>query len=641
MHGYPTLLREIVTPNLPTFAKACLQILKPPVSSKIVKVPYSLIEAVFEAISTLLPLYPTTLREISAKIKAEARPYLAPTGYEAAIIPTSLQESSRRLVVRLHMTATKSGDAADWAKHIDMLIKEFHMTADQLFRPVHENWESASGYRRGPANFDAEPRGGGDQPESLPPWTGTQAGSERMIGLLHFIGDCLRCHTRSAVAIPISSIVDAIARISSIMPPSPEGAKMGSNQTNPAVGREEKDDFWAVFPDIQLAALRLYLVLIQRLGRNFLPVTQEALDQTLRIFESSYRLPEIRAIAFMVIKELIGLCGPTMEKLTVEGLSLVIKSCCRDLLGAAGHLKRPKQQTSAQNGSKPKTVTQNADAFLSTKTDEETILVSLSEEHLEAAEALLATFFSSLPQQHLASPLRIRMLKTAILCQNKDAQVESVLHPSRDGSGRMPQVILPYLARQFPHDRAVELLRFTFRPLATGPLSNVMGVEDEMLVDEEPKTVAATNGSSFGRSFGDSLYDPLAPSNPPDASEAVERAKSPSPVAPPIPKIKDNPFLPTPTQTQIQNIISEEQEVIVAAQSSNSLKRKNEEEDAMVTKRVEIENAKTAETVPAVTGALSQVGRVSTGQEDEDDSDDESVHLNMVLDSSSDEEGGE
>ncbi|RYP21178.1 hypothetical protein DL766_007989 [Monosporascus sp. MC13-8B] len=623
MHGYPTL------------------ILKPPASSKVMKVPYSLIEAVFEAISALLPLYPTTLRQISAKIKAEARPYLAPTGYEAATVPTSLQGSSRRLVVRLHMTATRSGDAAEWAKHIDMLVKEFHMTADQLFRPVHEHWESTSGYRRGPANFDAEPRGGGDQPENLPPWTGTQAGSERMIGLLHFIGDSLCCHTKTAVTIPISSIVDAIARISSVMPPFPEGEKMGSSQTNPAVGREEKDDFWAVFPDIQLAALRLYLVIIQRLGRNFLPVTQEALDQMLRVFETSYRLPEIRTIAFMVIKELIGLCGPTMEKLAVEGLSLVIKSCCRDLLGAAGHLKRPKQQTLAQNGSKPKTVTQNADAFLSAKPDEETILVSLSKKHLAAAEALLATFFSSLPQQHLTSSLRIRMLRTAILCQIKDAQVASVLHPSRDGSGRMPQVILPYLARQFPHDRDVELLRFNFRPLATGSLNNVMGVEDDMLVDEEPKTVAAANGSSFGRSFSDSLYNPLAPSNPPDAPEAVERVKSPSPVAPPFSKIKENPFLPTQTQTQIQTIISEGQEVIVPPQSGNSLKRKNEEEDVMVTKRVDIENTKTVEAVPTVTSAPSQLGPVNTGQEDEDDSDDESVHLNMVLDSSSDEKDGE
>lgn len=637
MHGYQTLVREIVTPTLPVFTTACLQILKPPASSKTGKTPYSLIETVFESISTLLPLYPTTLRQISAKIKADARPYLAPTGYDYAIVPTSLQESSRRLVIRLHMTATKSGDAGEWAKHIDTLIKEFHYTADQVFRPVYESWESTSGHIPQSANFDTEPQGGSDQPEKLPRWVGVQSGSERMIGLLDFINDCLRCGTRSAVTIPISAIMDATLRISLIIPPSADKEKIESLQANPAVGREERDDFWAVFPDIQVAALRLHLALIRRLQGHFIPVAQDTLDQALRIFEASFRLPEIRAMAFVVVKELLDLCGPTMRKATVEGLGLLVRSCCRDLLGAAGYLKRPKQQAAPQqNGSKPKTtVTHNADAFLSTKTEEEVISVSLSKEHLAAAEALLATFFSSLPQEHVPSALRTRMLRAAILSQSKDAQVASVLHPSRDSSGRVPQVILPYLARQFPHDQDVELLRFNFRPFATGTVSDIMGAEDDMQVDEEPNPTVTANDSSFGRSFGASFSDLSAFTNPPAAPEPVEAARAPSPAALLAARPKESPFL----AVQAQTTATASEGTVVTPQPSSSLKRKSEEEDATVTKRIEIEHSRTVESQPAVaSAAATQPGPVSSGQGDEEDSDDESVHLNMELDSSSDEE---
>lgn len=637
MHAYQTLVREIVTPTLPAFAAACLQILKPPASSKTVKTPYSLVETVFESISVLLPLYPTTLRQVSAKIRADARPYLVPTGYECAIIPRSLQESSRHLVIRLHMTATKSGDAAEWTKHIEMLIKEFLSTADQVFRPVHENWESTSGYIPQPVNFDLEPQGGSDQPEKLPQWLGIQAGSERMIGILEFIGDCLRCSTRSAVTIPISAIADAIMRVSVIIPPSPGKDKFESIQTNPAVGREERDEFWAVFPDIQAAALKLHLVLIQRLGRNFIPVAQEALDQVLRIFESSFRLPEIRTIAFIVMKKLLDLIGPTMAKPTVEELGLVVKSCCRDLLGAAGHLKCPTQQaTSLQNGSKPKTVTQNADAFLSTKTEEETISVSLSEEHLAAAEALLATLFRSLPQQHLPSALRIRMLRTAILCQIKVAQMASVLHPSRDSSGGIPQVILPYLTRQFPYDQDVELLRFNFRPFASGFTRSLMVADDDMLIDEEPKATEASDVSSFGQPFGSSFPGLRGFSNSTVAPEPAEAVRPPSPVTLPTAKSKESPFLVSQTQTTVSK-----EDIILPPQTSIPLKRKNEEEDIIVPKRTEIKNTKTVEeSYPTITNTTPQLGVIS-----EEDSDDESVHLTMELDSSSDDEeddeGGE
>ncbi|KAI8966829.1 rRNA processing/ribosome biogenesis-domain-containing protein [Daldinia sp. FL1419] len=625
MHAYPTLVREIVTPTLPTFGTACLQIIKPPATSKAAKAPNSLVETIFEGFSAIIPLYPTTLRQFASKLRIETRPYIAPTISDSTIVPTSLQASSRRLVIRLHMTAIKGGDSTEWTKNLEGLIATFHSTADQVFRAVQENWESVSGHPSGSAqqrvDFDKDPQGGGDGPDQLPPWSGIYAGSERLLGLLDFICEYLRCFTKTAVTIPLSTVVDIVTRIASIIPPILGKEKSASVQMNPAIGREEKDELWTVFPDIQLSAMKLLFAMTQRLERKFLPLSQASLEQLLRMFESSYRLPEIRTIAFLLTKEILQLCGPTMEKLTVEGLSLIIKTCCRDLLGFGGHLKHPKQPASTQNGSKSKSISQNADAFLGNNAEDESITVSLSQEHVSAATALLTTFFSHVPQQLLPSSLRAHMLKTAILCRIKDAQVASVLHPARDKSGRTPAVILPYLMQQFPRDESVEVLRFNFRPMATGPRNDNMDV-DEAPNEDAPEDKSPINGFSFDRPLenfvpGPSDYIP---------TEIVETST----------KAQDL-FLPKkPLETVI--ISEEEHTTVVRPQSTNSLKRKSEEADIAVSKRVEIDTTKTTTVGAPMSVAVNAPSQSRVGAEEEDSSDNESVHLNMELDADEDED---
>lgn len=655
MHAYPTLVREIVTPTLPAFATACLQILKPPTSSKAIRIPSNLIETIFEAFSTIIPLYPTTLRQFAAKIRVETRLYTTPTISDSAIIPASLQTSSRRLVIKLHMTAAKGGDSTEWAKHLDGLIKTFHSSADQVFRVVQESWEPASGLAPSHTgqhmNFNEEPQGGSTSPDQLPPWVGIFAGSQRMTSLLDFIGEYLRCFTKTAVTIPVSAIVDVITRISSIMPPSPEREKSGSVNMNPAIGREERDELWTVFPDIQIAAMRLLLTMTQRLGRNFVPMAQESLEQLLRMFESSYRLPEIRTRVFLVTKEILQLYGPAMPKLTVEGLSLVIKTCCRDLLGSAGHLKRPKQSASdLKNGMKTKSASQNADAFLNSKPEDESIAVSLGPDHISAAEALLTTLFSRVPQQHLPSSLRADMLKTAILCKNRDAQVASVLHPSRDRNGRTPQVILPFLTQQFPRDESVEILRFNFRPLATGSRGDIMDIDDE-LADEDVEEKYSSNGFSFDRPFEPAFALPqeiLA-----TAAKTTETSMSlPAPDAEDAIKAQ-NPFLPKPSSETI--VTSDERTTAIQPSPPiNSLKRKSESAEIAISKRVEIDTTTTSFSSTSVPASLEattldeprQAPVINKGktisQEDvsgDEESDNESVHLNMELDSDEEEDG--
>jgi pre-rRNA-processing protein RIX1 len=616
LHKYPTLIREITTPTLPSFATVCLQILKPTNQGKVVSVPMNFTETVFEAFSTLIPLYPTTLRPFATRIRSATRPCLAPTTSDGAFVPASLQGSSRRLIVRLHMAAVKNGGSDEWTKHVAGLIKDFHQTADQVLRAIEENWESTTGYMRQQVDFEKEPHGGSSSPDHLPQWTGVQAGSERMTGLLSYIADSLRCGTKIPVTVPTSAIADMVARVSSIMPPVAGKDKLETVQMNPAAGREEKDELWSVFPDIQVAAMQLMQAVINRLGRNHMRFAQETLDQVLRMFQSGYRLPELRAASFSLVTDMLRLCGPTMTKQNVDTLDLVAKSCCHDLLGSAGQLKVPKQQASLalQNGSKSKTVTHNADSFLASNAEEDTLSVNIDSKHASVAEKLLVTMFSHLPQQHINAALRSRMLQTAVLCHIKDAQVASVLHPSRGKGGRAPQVILPYLHRQFPHDETVEVLRFNFRPTVRAAQGDFMDMEDDdMDLDDEIPAAKPSNGFTFDRPFETTL---AAPQNNSVVDEVITKTASLLPTT--EAEAKPSPFLVEPHLTP-----------------ENPLKRKSEETEAAISKRLEVEAVEATIKDPGSSsvGALVESSLGKVGQADEDDSDDESVHLNMDLDS--------
>ena len=671
LQSYQTLVREIATPTLPTFAQACLGILKPPSSSKAPPPSFNFIQTLFDAFSTLIPLFPTTLRPFNGQLRSVTRQYLAPTSSDDAFIPSSLRESSRRLVIRLHMTAAKGGGADEWTKHLNSLIKEFHVTADSVLRAVHENWESTTGYTHQTVSFDNEPAGGGDSPDQFPKWQGIQSGSERMISLLEYIGDCLCCSTKVAVTLPISALFDILTRIASISPPAPGREKTAASQTNNAIGREEKEDLWAVFPDIQVAVMKLCQLLANRLERNYVPLAQETLDCILRMFEMGYRLPQLRETTFAVVSTMLPLCGPTMSKSNVASLVLVAKTCCRDLLGHAGHIKAPKLPTpTIINGNKTKNITQNSDLFLTNITEEQTLQSTLAPSHLKTAENLLAAFFSYLPQHYINSALRSQLLKTAILCRVKDAQIASVLHPSRDRSGRIPQVILPFLYRQFPHDESIEVLRFNFRPMTASVKADFADGGD-YADDEDAAMAEPTDGYAFDKPFEAAAAqdddNQMVVDDEPVSSSKIE----PPPPATALP-VEPSPFLAQPTSsnnnTKPEPVAAPEPAVAespVRTMTTRSLKRKSSsgvEAAAATKKRVEVEKKgkgkKTAveeTTVSATTAAEDDPGFTSVGSlvestlkktvpvpkeaaDDDDDSDDESVHLNMELDSDEDED---
>lgn len=462
LNEYQALVREIASPTLPAFVTACLQIVKPLASSKSGPPPLRLVETVANALCTVTPLYPTTLRPFSAQIKAAFRAYVAPTRADGMVVPEALIEASRKLFVVQHYTTPKNGNAEEWSKTIGLFIKSAHNTGDHVFRAVQESWESNSNYTRQSISYDEEAHGGSDAAEDFPAWTGVSQGAERLIGFIGAIGEFLKYSTKCPVITPVSNILDLTSRITMILPPQKSPKLQGDVHLNSAVGREEKDELWSTLPEVHVAVLDLLISLVQRLQENAVSIATDMLHQAVRIFDAEYQVPLVRERAYVLVKELLLLHGPTLPKVSVNSLDKVIQCCCRDLLFASGHAgpkRAEKQDVKPQASSKPST---NADAYLTTssKVAAASAAANLSNAHLNcAASTLLPVLLSHLPQEHLVQTLRALVDRTAVLSHNKEAMLSSVLNPYRTRTGKTLASVFPFLARDFPRDQSMEVLR--------------------------------------------------------------------------------------------------------------------------------------------------------------------------------------
>lgn len=600
-------------------------------------------ETIANALSAITPLYPTTLRPFGAQVKAAFRVYLAPTAADKLAVPQALRTASRQLLILQHYTTPKNGNADEWIKTIASLLNSSHITADQAFRAVQESWESNSGYTRKAVDYDEDPQGGSDSADELPPWTGVSSGAERLVGLLETIAESLRCPTKTPVAIPVSSFLDLTARISMVLPPKKGSRGQDETQLNSAIGREEKDELWSALPDVHIATIDLLTALIRRLGDGTVPIAADVLLQAVRIIEANQYIPLVRERGYVLLRELLLVHGPTMPKFSVNSLDRIIQGCCRDLLLASGHaVSKPSggTDTQKQGGNKPSSAkaSSNADAYLSTQDKANTVASDLSATHVEAASALLETLLSHLPQQHLKQTLRALIDRTAVLSHNRDAMISSVLNPYRTHTGKALASVFPFLARDFPRDQAVEVLRSNLRT-GSGPLPvDAEGGDDEAVLaqlqgdnggdDEDEDDTAAGdkrgwgNGWTAGKTEDEEMAD--AASAPPAGFNLSVKAGA-----------------SVVTTTETTTVLSEtaaggsKQTVML----SSTLKRKSEELEEPPAKRIDTGKA------PEVFGGPAEIAakmNVDEGGDDESDSDsDGSVHLNAALDEDSDEEDEE
>lgn len=621
---YQTLVREIATPTIPAFITTCLKLIKAS-SGESLQTPLSVVETICDAFSALIPLYPTTFRPSSSKIKAAIRSFPVPTLSDDIVVPQSLQRASRRLVISLHHVAAKSGGSDEWAKLVDLLLKDLHSTANQVLRAVEESWEGSNGYSRSQVELDGEPHGGGSSAEELPSWTGINAGADRLIGLFHYLSDCLRYPTKAPVTIPTSALVDAASRVLLIARLSPKSQSWDQAlPTVAAIGREEREELWAAMPDIHIAALHLLQTLFQRLEQSTVALAPEVLDHLVRVFKSGINLPSVRMTGYAVLKQILILSGPTLSKSSVESLDPLLGACCRDLQQDAGHLKESEKLAASTTDPKKNSIAANADLFLQPQASAVVAANPLEPEHKAAASALLAIIPSCLPQRYLKPSVRGLVDQTAIVTSNRDAMLASVLNPYKDQRGRVYPSILPHLTQQFPDDQGLEILRTNLRAgaqsLAEGepPLEElpVAGEEEEEeeVQDEEMKDGNAEEESATKKT-GD-LFKP---------------ATLPTPQLEKNLPIQSNPFAPS------EKVKSNAADTDRNARAGSPPKRKHEGSDSAPPKRQVLEKSSSPDRVLAAPIPTAPAAE----EDDDDDDDDESVHLNMELDDDDEEDDDE
>ncbi|EHK15601.1 uncharacterized protein TRIVIDRAFT_11461 [Trichoderma virens Gv29-8] len=615
VHPYQTLVREVATPFLPAFGTACLQLIK----TKSESTPLNLIETICSSFSTLIPLYPPTFRPFSAQVRTAVGVYLAPTCSDDISVPEGLQRAARRLVTSLHFVAAKSGGSDEWAKLVDGILQEFHLTADQVLRAVDESWEATSGRAQSKVDVDGEPKGQGSSSEHLPPWSGLEAGADRLIGLFQFLADLLSYPTKAAVAIPISGLVDTISRICLVARLSKSQTWEQAVETNPAIGREEKEELWSLMPDIHVAAMKLVVALFQRLQRHMLPLVPEILDHLIRVFKSGIGIPSVRIAGYTTLNTILQLAGPTLSKPAVDMLDPLVGACCRDLQQDAGFLKpAEKPAATTGKGTKNGAVAVNTDLFLQPQAAAAaTEAPTLEADHRNTANELLTAIIAQLPQSHLKPALRGHLDKTAILTRNRDAMLASVLNPYRDQHGRMYPSILPHLSQLFPHDQGLEILRSNLRTSAVAGSGSEMfaslsEVAELQQIDEENEEEAGEEEEQHDEEMQDKNAEKQSPEK---AAASLSDTKADLPIQSTASTTAPNPFEPRASNTE---------------RAVSPPKRKHEGPDVPLNpKRQELEKKE-----PAAALATLPQG----GEEDSDSDSDGSVHLNMELEEDEEDE---
>ncbi len=351
-----------------------------------------------------------------------------------------------------------------------------------------EDWESSAGYIPQAINVNEGLSGGGKTKEDYPAWDGIDAGLERLTGLLGFMEEYFKFHTATSVTVPLGVIDDLLSRLMSVAPPTSK-SDHSNMRLHPGITREEREGLWAGLPAIHTAVMSLYSTMISRFGDNFVSLAQGAWEHIVWTFRTSKEDEVYRTTAYSTLIKLLPLCGSALPKASVDRFSPVLRTIYAEVTD-----EDEKAVLKTQKDIHGKAITNgvaNADSFL--RSTPILTHTSASEPAVKAAaKAILPLLYTHLAQQNLEAYLRAEMDRTAILTHHKEAMIASVMNPFLGKNGKSLSSILPHLCRAFPRDATVEALLRPRMPVIrqSGP---VMNGDFEEPVEEEDEVMGDLN----------------------------------------------------------------------------------------------------------------------------------------------------
>ncbi|KAF9890956.1 hypothetical protein FE257_005213 [Aspergillus nanangensis] len=455
-YPYRTLVQKITTPSLPGFVTSSLNLISVKPSSeptRTLKPNTPFLETVLRAFIELIARHPTVFRPFTAQIHGILQTIISAT---SPTFPEHVVDLAERLFVLLHVCAPKNTSGEEWKKACQMTVHSIHDTAHYVFRAVVEQWESTDPAMRQTSrsqNYGQPVAALEPDALGLSAWQGLDAGVNRLVVLLRLLSRFLTTATASTIALPIGSILDLTSRLTSLTVPS--NAKAA--HANPQIGRVERENLFAELPRVHVACMDVLSNLVGVLETGAIPVVQTILEQSLWVFRAEKSIREVRTSMYDLVRVLLEHTGPSMTKQTVASLTVLLKSCCQDILPL------PSDQAAAQTttSSKSNQSTVNADSFLDPKlkqgpnSDNSSSFPGLK----RAAAELLPTILTNVPTEYLSPALRAEVDRTIILTSDKDAMLASVLNPvpATQGRGVGPSII-PFLARSYASELEVEAL---------------------------------------------------------------------------------------------------------------------------------------------------------------------------------------
>jgi pre-rRNA-processing protein RIX1 len=503
---YPSIIREITTPLLPSFNTACLAAIRPKTTNLdkgTQNILSPLLQTTLQCWNELLPHHPATFRPFVTRFRPICLSLLSD-----ATTSDSISRSAGTLLVALHHSAPKNTAASEWLQFCGDTVRAAHATADSLFRSVREDWTSTDPSLIQSSNssrFKGEQPGCEPDSIGLAGWNGIHSGVQRLSRLLGLLETSISASTATEMSIPLSSVIDLSARLLSVTVPGNSKDSPYTLRSNSDFGKDERAMLTSEIPATHVDCLRLLSAAVGSLQHAILPVLQPIMGQVVCLFDAEHDLPEIRAASYEALKLLLPMRGPSSTAIDVKKISDMIRYASKDTLPTAVDNDNP---TGNKKDAK-RTIT-NVDSFVSPKT-QDTNQMAWPQDSILRSEAvsLILTFLQYVPAQLIPNTLRTEIDRTAVLIQDKRALLASILNPASATHGQhAPASLLPFFAHVSSGLEAEALLRPRM-PVILNKQSDSM--ENDTTDSQSGKLVQeqdSTNGISLLDRLGKALEVP-------------------------------------------------------------------------------------------------------------------------------------
>lgn len=331
-------------------------------------------------------------------------------------------------------------------------MSAIHGTLDQLFRSVHEDWvrqDQKGNQTSGTQNYAEDVCGDFKEALKLPAWRGINQGTERVESLISLLQSLFDTPSSTSVPIPIGLVGGVIDRLSSLTVPSSDKALQKQVRLNQEATRLEREELFAALPRIHVYSLRLLISMLTTLEAGLIPIVQIFFEQVLWIFSAEKDIPDVRAECYNFLSTSLYFTAQSWSVSDVSEIADLIHYCCHDIEPVIDRSPSRQERRLKTNDGQDTSTSVNADAFLATPAQRARVQEGKRSKVEHAAAHLLTRLLTNVPSSAIPESLRAELDCTALLSQQREAMLASVLNPMPVIRGKVSmQSILPFFARE-------------------------------------------------------------------------------------------------------------------------------------------------------------------------------------------------